>query len=209
MATNTARAERGVFLPPSEGRDALSRDHTDQGSGMPLWLPRLPLRCWMKLQTDVQMPARLVSQATAHRWAPPRQRGDEGIGAQVLVLDTEWVAPRWLPRLVPPPPPGPPHHGYGRPRRKDTSPELVMYVAWARDVARLTRPQIARLLYADNETHLTWELDRVKRAERDGRERYRFYGALPWAAYADAKPPPEWPTDSAFVEAVRRWQQTA
>jgi len=101
----------------------------------------------------------------------------------------------------------PEHHGFGRPRRRDAQRDLVLFVAWARDVAGLAQADACRLLYSGHCTNA--ELKRVRRAELDGRRVYREIGVLPWAAYGDGRPPSEWWTDPAFTEYVRRWQLEA
>lgn len=69
--------------------------------------------------------------------------------------------------------------------------------------------ELAKLLYAEPDSHLTYERDRVRRAQRDGRELYRERGVLPWAAYEHGRPVAGWPTDSAFLAALNRWKDEA
>lgn len=101
----------------------------------------------------------------------------------------------------------PAHHGYGRPRRIDANPSLLLYVAWRRDIAGSTQREVAEALYGGPTAHIgSTEIKRVRDAERDGRALYRDRGTLPWAAYADGKPAVRWWTDPAFGEGVRLWQ---
>lgn len=205
-AGDSGRAGSRAFLPP-RGRDLLSPEHTDQETGWPLWIELVEEGAWTKCQTDVQLADRLVSQSQAYAWAPPRKRGDPGIGGPGLLLDSSWIAPRWLPRLATDP--MVPHHGFGRPPRRVVKRKEVLYVAWARDVAHLTVAEVAELLYAQPGDHLGYELDRVKNAQRDGRELYGRTGVLPWAAYERGRPASDWPTDPAFIAAMDRWKLEA
>lgn len=200
------RAESREFLLP-RGRDLLSPEHTDQTTGRPPWIEPVAGGIWFKCQTEVQLVDRLVSQNQAHAWAP-RKQGDPGVGGPGLPLGTSWIAPRWFPRLDIEPPAQ--HHGYGRPRRRDADPSLVLYIAWARDVGQLTMVRVAELLYArPGERVWNKQLERVKRLQRDGREMYRERGALPWAAYEGGRPIDDWPADPVFLAALDRWKVEA
>jgi hypothetical protein len=66
-------------------------------------------------------------------------------------------------------------------------------------------------LYATDDRHHVdaKELKRVQRATKDGRKLYRALGILPWAAFADGRPTPQWWSDPAFVAAVQSWQVEA
>jgi hypothetical protein len=151
-------------------------------TGRPLWIATLKGARWQKCQTSVHLEDRIV------------------VGA-------DRSAPFLFPELAPQP--STPHHGYGRPRRIDTNSELVLFVAWARDVAGMSEPKICALLYAeDAETHHVDEKERkrVERATRDGRRLYHERGVLPWAAYPDGRPPSQWWEDHRFHDAIRDWQ---
>lgn len=126
-----------------------------------------------------------------------------------LVNGAGRTAPWRLPQLVTANE-GPRHHVARVPR--------IEYVAWARDVAGRTQPQVARLLYdTDGRYHVTdSDIQGIRRAERDGRNRYHSLGVLPWAAFTleemndengrERLAPDRWLHDRAFTDAMRRWQ---
>jgi hypothetical protein len=92
----------------------------------------------------------------------------------------------------------------------DTDRELVLYVAWARDVAGLSLPRLAKLLDDDDFPRSQFgTLKRIERCLADGRRVYGAEGVLPWCAYARGRVPTRWQDDRAFIASVRRWQVQA
>jgi hypothetical protein len=87
----------------------------------------------------------------------------------------------------------------------DSDQELVLFVAWARDVAGDTQGRLAVHLYGAKAPADPREIRAIERATRDGRQRFRELGVLPWAAF-DGVPPRRWWEDAAFIAAIRQWQ---
>jgi hypothetical protein len=154
-------------------------------TGCPLWIDKLEGAWWAKCETSCTVAGRRVSGIPG----PP-------VPSRFPRLERIDGAPE--------------HHGYGRPRRAERNRRLVLFVAWARDVAGLTETAVAELLYASPDEHISsTETKRVARAAKDGRLLYRSEGVLPWAAFGDARLPREWWREDAFREAVRAWQAEA
>lgn len=172
-------------------RDFSSPLLQEAGTGRPLAIAPHEGARWFKCQTHVVIGRRIVVGA-GHR-----------------------AAPSLFPRLLRQAPIA--HHGRGRPRRADRSRELVLFVAWARDVAGCSQGDVAGLLFPIPDDLGTREaqrdtrrnLKRVRDAEKTGRALYLALGVLPWAAFDDAKPPVHWWQDPIFEKAVRRWQLEA
>ena len=160
-------------------------------TGRPLWIDHVPGARWAHCTTMVKIANRVVV-SSAHR-AP-------SLFPRLLVRGNDAFHE---PRVAE-------HHGFGRPRRVDTRRALVLYVAWARDVAGDTQREVAENLYGGDTLHITQrEIKRVRDAERDGRALYRDLGILPWAAFAEPVPVKRWWIDPAFQKAVRDWQLQA
>lgn len=191
-----------LFSPPAQ---ALSADQTDPITRRPKWLPDVPGARWHHLPAVVRLEDRILLQDVPVEWSAPATRGGESTGPNVVDLQPAPICPWRLPQVR-----GLAHEwksetGYGRPSAIQTNPDLPPFVAWARDVAGLTVAKVADLVCGFD----PGGEDRVKNLQRQGRRYLAQCGALPWAAYDNAMPPKDWPTDSDFAAAISVWIEEA
>jgi hypothetical protein len=99
----------------------------------------------------------------------------------------------------------PEHHGYGRPRNRETKSELLREAAWLYAFGE-------RGSYADKARQLGldpkgWRT--VKSWVRQAEALLHEEGVLPWAAFPTGSLPERWWEDDAFTTALLRWRANA